>query len=100
MLAFLLVASHTYYAAAVATFGCTSSEEVVELRHLQTNGLPFEKELYGQIFQGQCVNIPKGTIVEGSVRKEDPQMLVIDRQIIPPGYIAPLADFELTSDRR
>jgi len=94
MLAILLVASQTIYAAKVMTFGCTSLEEVSKLNRMRIEGTPFEKELYDEVFLGQCVTIPKGTTVEGSINKSEPPTLLVDRRIIPPGYIAPLADFE------
>jgi hypothetical protein len=96
LLAVLVVAAQMlYYEAKVTTFGCNSKEEVSELQRIRTDEKAFQTELVQQIFYGQCVEIPKGKLVEGSVDAVDSSMLQVDRQILPPGYLAPLDDFEL-----
>lgn len=95
LLAVLVVASQMfYYEAKVTTFGCNSNEEVSELRRIRTDEKAFQTELVQQIFYGQCIEIPKGKLVEGSVDADHSSMLQVDRQILPPGYLAPLDDFE------
>ncbi len=81
--------------AKVASFGCGSKEEIAELQHIRPNNAEFQKKLYEQIFLGQCVEISKGTVVEGIADEANPSMLLVDRQIQPPGYLAPPDDFEI-----
>jgi hypothetical protein len=48
-----------------------------------------EKQIYGE-----CVAILKGTLVQGSVEATDDSILRVNPEIDPPGYEAPLGDFE------
>jgi hypothetical protein len=91
--AVLLVGSQTLYVANKPTFGCTSIEETANLEHLRSQNRVFRSELYEQMFQGQCVEINRGKVVEGSIAAGNSSLLLIDRQIQPPGFIAPLRDF-------
>ncbi len=94
ILAVLIAASQMLYAAKVASFGCTSREEVSTLQGLRADDKAFQMELTQQTFYGQCVEIAKGQLVEGSIDDADSSMLQVDRQIEPPGYLAPADDFE------
>ena len=48
-----------------------------------------------------CVDIPIGTVVEGSMELTDPSKLVVLIEKAPPPFEAPLEDFELKAiDRR
>ena len=99
MLAALWVASQVLYVANAPTFGCTSIEETAKLQHLRGTKPVFQKELVEQIFEGQCVEITQGKVVEGAIEPGESSMLRVDRQIQPPGYVAPLRDFQ-TMKRR
>jgi hypothetical protein len=94
MLGSLWVASQVLYVANTSTFGCTSIEEMSRLRHLRATKPAFQKELVEQIFEGQCVEITKGKLVEGAIEPGDASALRVDREIQPPGYVAPLNDFQ------
>jgi len=63
------------------------------LDRLRSDPKAFQTELYEQIFTGQCVEIVKGKVVEGSGSATSPFVLLIDRRIQPPGFLAPLRDF-------
>ena len=93
MLGALLAASQILYVANTATFGCSSIEEIAKLQRLRSARKAFQTELYEQIFQGQCVEIAKGKVVEGSIDAGDPSILRVDRRVEPPGFVAPLDDF-------
>ncbi len=92
ILAVLIAAAPAYYEAKVMTFGCNSAEEVAELQRLRADENAFGKALYEQVFYGQCVQIEKGKIVEASDAPS--ALLLVDREVLPPGYLAPKADFE------
>jgi hypothetical protein len=49
-----------------------------------------EKQIYGE-----CGSILKGTIVEGSIDGTDSSILLVNKEVDPPGYEAPLNDFEI-----
>jgi hypothetical protein len=93
MLATAWVALQVLYVANSATFGCTSIEETAKLQQLRAARKPFQPELVEQTFEGQCVEIAKGKVVEGAIEPADSSMLRVDRQIQPPGFVAPLHDF-------
>ncbi len=93
----LVAASQTFYQAKSDTFGCTSSDVVSRLEQIRPDEEAFQKELYQRIFHGECVHIAKRTLVEGSINEADAGMLTVDRDIQPPGYVAPLGDFEQSS---
>ena len=46
-------------------------------------------------FEGQCVMVLKGTLVEGSIEDADNSILRVNERVDPPGYEAPREDFEL-----
>jgi hypothetical protein len=92
LLATLLVTSQVLYIADTTTFGCTSNTEVTHLEHVRTSRKAFRAELIEQIFQGQCVEIAKGTVVEGAIGA-DGSILLVDSRIEPPGFLVPLRDF-------
>jgi hypothetical protein len=96
MLAVVLVASQTtYYTAKTPTFGCTSIDEVSLLQSIRSDQKAFQAALVEQQIYGQCVAILQGTMVEGSIETTDTSILRVNMQSDPPGYEAPLADFEL-----
>jgi hypothetical protein len=89
----LVAASQLLYEASVPSFGCTSLDEVSTLQGMRADDKAFQTELYQQIFTGQCVEIPKGQLVVGSADEANAAMLLVDREIEPPGYLAPAGDF-------
>jgi hypothetical protein len=91
----LITASPLLYVATVTTFGCTSIDEITKLQSIRLERKAFQTELYEQIFDGQCIEIARGTLVEGSIEIRNSSMLLVDRQIEPPGFEAPLRDFKL-----
>ena len=96
ILGVVLVASQlTYYEAKVVSFGCTSIEEVHRLQSLRSDQKAFQMALLEKQIYGECVTILKGTLVQGSVETSDKAILRMNQQIEPPGYEAPLDDFEI-----
>jgi hypothetical protein len=95
ILALALVASQTtYYEAKVTTFGCTSIDAVSQLQKVRSDGKAFQGALMEKQIYGECVAILKGTLVQGSVEATDDSILRVNPEIDPPGYEAPLGDFE------
>ena len=96
ILGVVLVASQlTYYEAKVTSFGCTSIEEVHRLQSLRSDQKAFQMALLEKQMYGECVTILKGTLVQGSIETSDKSILRVNQQVEPPGYEAPLADFEV-----
>ena len=96
LLAVALVASQTtYYEAKVTTFGCTSIEAVSQLQKVRSDQKAFQAALAEQQIYGQCVAILQGTVVEGSIEAADNSILRVNGEVEPPGYEAPLDDFEI-----
>jgi hypothetical protein len=96
ILAVTLVASQiTYYHATVTTFGCTSIGEVHRLQSLRSDEKAFQMALLEKQMYGECVTILKGTLVEGVIEAGDKSILRVNQRIEPPGYEAPLKDFEI-----
>jgi hypothetical protein len=93
MVAALLVGSHLLYVARQTTYGCSSVEQVITLERLRDHRTSFDAALYQQIFAGQCVQIEKGKVVEGTPQGAGSAVLLVDREIQPPGFLAPLHDF-------
>jgi hypothetical protein len=96
----ILVTSQVIYVANTMTFGCSSIEEIAKLQVIRADRKAFQAQLYEQIFEGQCVEIPKGKVVEGSIEPGDPLLLLVDRRIEPPGYLAPARDFRRYKEPR
>ena len=95
ILAIALVASQTtYYEAKVTTFGCTSIDAVSQLQKVRSDGKAFQAALMEKQTYGECVAILKGTLVQGSIEATDSSILRVNQEIEPPGYEAPLGDFE------
>jgi hypothetical protein len=95
VLAIALVASQaTYYEAKVTTFGCTSIDLVSQLQKVRSEGKAFQAALMEKQIYGECVAILKGTLVQGSIEATDDSILRVNQEIDPPGYDAPLGDFE------
>ena len=88
-------ASPAFYEATVKTFGCNSIETVSTLQGLRSDPKAFQMALYEQIFHGECVEITKNTAVEGAVEPNATSILRVNGDTDPPGYMAPLDDFEL-----
>jgi hypothetical protein len=93
LLTALLAGSQVFYVANTTTFACTSADEIVKLQHIRPASRAFREELYREIFAGECVQVPKGKVVEGSIDDGDSAMLLIDRQVQPPGFLSPVRDF-------
>ncbi len=91
----LLASQTTYYEAKIPTFGCTSMEEVARLQSLRSDQKAFQLALAERQIYGECVAILKGTTVQGSIESSDKSVLRVNQQIEPPGYEAPLEDFEI-----
>ena len=95
ILAIALVASQTtYYEAKITTFGCTSIDAVSQLQKVRSHGKGFQAALMEKQMYGECVAILKGTLVQGSIEVADDSILRVNQEIEPPGYEAPLGDFE------
>jgi hypothetical protein len=95
ILALALVAWQTaYYEAKVTTFGCTSIDAVSQLQKVRPDGKAFQAALMEKQIYGECVAILKGTLVQGSIEAADYSILRVNQEIDPPGYEAPLGDFE------
>lgn len=95
ILALALIASQTtYYEAKVTTFGCTSIDAVSQLQKVRSDGKTFQSALMEKQIYGECVAILKGTLVQGSIEATDDSILRVNQEIDPPGYEAPLGDFE------
>jgi len=98
ILAIALVASQTtYYEAKVTPFGCTSIDAVSELQKVRSDGTAFQAALMEKQIYGECVAILKGTLVKGSIEATDDSILRVNHEVDPPGYEAPLGDFETTA---
>jgi hypothetical protein len=99
ILALLLPLFQTAYQAKVLTFGCNSSTEVVELQRIRSDQAAFQKQLYAKIVYGQCIAIAEGAVVEGVVERGDQSILRIAARTSPPGYMAPVIDFQPVAAR-
>lgn len=96
LIAVTIVASQlSYYEAKVTTFGCNSIDEVHHLQSMRSDRKAFQMAMIAKQFDGQCVTILKGTVVEGSPEDSDSAILRVNRQSDPPGYKAPFDDFEI-----
>jgi hypothetical protein len=96
ILAIALVASQTtYYEAKVTTFGCTSIDAVSQLQEVRSDQKALQAVLMEKQIYGECVAILKGTLVKGSIEATDNSILRVNQEIDPPGYEAPLDDFEI-----
>lgn len=98
LFAVALAATQTaYYQAKVTTFGCNSIAEVSQLENIRSDRKAFQMALLQQEAYGQCITIPAGTVVAGSIETARQAILRVNMQVDPPGYEAPLSDFELKS---
>ncbi len=84
-----------YYEATTTTFGCTSIEAVSKLQAVRIDQKIFQTALLEQQTYGECVAILKGTLVQGEIETTDKSILRVNGWIDPPGYEAPLDDFEI-----
>ncbi len=94
ILAVLVSASQMLYVAQVPTFGCNSRAEVSKLQAIRSDAKAFQQLLTAQVAYGQCVTIPQGAVVEGSIAHTDTSTLLINAKSDPPGYVVPLRDFK------
>jgi hypothetical protein len=90
----------TDYEAKVSTFGCTSIDAVSDLQKVRADAKAFQAALVEKQMYGECVAILKGTPVQGSIEAADDSILRVNYEIDPPGYEAPLEDFEATGSAR
>jgi hypothetical protein len=101
LFAVLVAASQMAYEAKVTSFGCYSVEDVSELQSVRSDEKAFQMAFLQKRAYGNCVDIPIGTVVEGSMEPTDPSKLVVLIEKAPPPFEAPLEDFELKAiDRR
>ncbi len=89
-----LAVSTVFYEAKVETFGCTSTTELSDLQRIRSDTKAFRARLIEQIFQGQCLPIKQGSVVDGLLDDADPSVLRVGRQVAPPGFMAPIDDFK------
>jgi hypothetical protein len=94
VLAVLVAASQMLYEAQVPSFGCNSGAEISKLQSVRSDAQAFQKLLTAQVAYGQCVTIPQGAVVEGSIVNTDTSTLLINAKSDPPGYVVPLTDFK------
>jgi hypothetical protein len=90
----VVAAQASDYEATVATFGCTSIKETHRLQSLRAEPEAFQMALVEKQVHGECVAILQGTMVEGSIETSDESILRVNMTVDPPGYEAPLDDFE------
>jgi hypothetical protein len=83
-----------FYQAQVPSYGCTSSAEVAKLQSIRTDNKAFQMHLLERVFNGECIVVTRGAVVEGAVEKADATVLRIQAKSDPPGYMAPAADFK------
>ena len=94
IVAVLVLAPQMFYEAQVPSFGCSSTAEVSNLQSVRSDAKAFQKLLTTQVVYGQCVTIPKGVLVEGSIADTVSSTLLINAKSDPPGYVVPLKDFK------
>lgn len=87
------VGSHLTYIANTATFGCTSIEALSELQNIRHDEKAFNTRLIEQVFNGECLEIPKGEVVNGVLDANHELILLVGRDVAPPGFLAPKDDF-------
>src|SRR6476469_2635671 len=95
ILGVLFAASQMVYEAKVTTFGCYSVEDVADLQSVRSDEKAFQMAFIQKAAYGDCVEIPQGTVVEGSIEPTDTSKLVVLIEKAPPPVEAPLEDFEL-----
>ena len=88
----------TYYVAKVTSFGCSSIEAAHQLQQVRADQKAFQESLMEKQMSGECVTILQGTLVQGSVEDRDKAILRVNEQVEPPGYEAPLDDFEIKAN--
>lgn len=98
ILAVLVAASQMTYEAKVTTFGCNSTGEVFKLQSLRSDKDAFDKQLYTQIVYGECIAIAQGQLLDGSIMDTDSSLLRVGVKDAPPGFIAPVDDFQLKAE--
>jgi len=95
ILAVLAVAQLLVYEARVTTFGCNSISVLSELKSVRSDKEAFDKALFQQMVYGECIAIAKGQVVDGSPVEKDASVLRVGAQVTPPGFMAPLDDFQI-----
>jgi hypothetical protein len=91
----LAAAASLIYEAKITSFGCYAVEDVSELQRIRSDENAFQTAFLIKRAYGNCVDIPKGTVIEGSIEPTDPSKLVVLIENAPPPFEAPLEDFEL-----
>ena len=66
-----------------------------DLEKIRSDAKAFQMALMEKQMYGECVTILKGTVVQGSIEASDKSILRVNQQVEPPGYEAPLEDFEI-----
>jgi len=95
ILGIVVVASALVYEAKVTTFGCNSLSVLSELKRIRTDKEAFNKALFQQMVFGECIAIPQGQVVDGAPVDKDASALRVGAQVTPPGFMAPVDDFQL-----
>jgi len=85
----------TYYTAKEPSFGCTSISALHELQKIRPDPKAFRMALTEKQIYGDCVAILKGTVIEGEIEPSHDTILRVNGHSDPPGYEAPLDDFEI-----
>ena len=65
-----------------------------QLKKVRSDDKAFQAALMDKQLNGECVSISPGTQVEGSIEPADNSILRVNEKIEPPGYEAPLEDFQ------
>jgi hypothetical protein len=96
ILTVLVAASQLTYEAKNTTFGCTSVEDVADLQSVRSDEKAFQTAFIQKAAYGECVEIPQGTVAEGSIEPNNSSMLLVLIEKAPPPFVAPLTDFKVT----
>ena len=94
LVALVAAAQTTYYEAKVSTFACTSIPEAHRMHGLRADPKAFQMALVEKQVHCECFAILQGTVVEGEAEGSDAAILRVNRTLEPPGFEAPLKDFE------
>ena len=70
-------------------------EAVSQLQKVRSDEKAFQAALLEKQMYGECVAILKGTLAQGSIEAADSSILRVNGEVEPPGYEAPLDDFEI-----
>jgi hypothetical protein len=76
-----------------------SIEAAHQLQQVRSDQKAFQEGLTEKQMSGECVTILQGTLVQGQIEDDDNSILRVNEQVEPPGYEAPLDDFEIKEKR-